>query len=216
MAIIACLCYATAVLLSGRSQHRAREIIWTQWCFTCESVCLSVCLCVFARKGASEWERVREIIFITNWLHFHTTSSGPRGQKLKGQVLSAQTHTDSYTEALTHTLTHTHKHRVTNRESEFGRAGTEEWMQAEVAHHCSRWLAHFHFNYTAQWHCCAYTRAHTHPPWTANTHTCTSTYMHGSSMHAHTHTLHPMNSHQPLLWAVHGRLQTESKEARER
>lgn len=187
--IITCLCYPAAAQVSCGSQHNAREISWTQ------RLCVCVCVC----KRAARWMRGRE----RDNLHFQLITFShqllrPSGLKLKGQVLSAQTHA--------HTCTHSHRriekdtsrHTVANWESESGGAGGLEWMRGKKAHHCGRWLAHFHFNYTAQWHCCAYTLTHKHAP------------THGDLVHAHTHKLYPMNSHQPRLWALHQQLQTES------
>lgn len=143
MVIITCLCYTTAVPVSSGSQHKAREISWTQ----------SVGMCVCSRM--SKWVSESEIIFITNWLHFHTAYSGPQGWSWRAKYCQHK-HTDIHTDTCAHKCT------VTNGESEFRRAATVKWMQGKVAHHCSRWLAHFHFNYTAQWHCCAYSQAHMH------------------------------------------------------
>lgn len=147
---------------------------------------MAACVC--------ERVREREIVFITNWLHSHASSSGPQGWDWRAtyrQDKYTHTHTRIKKRHERHTQTHGCKRREWIWE-----AGRVKWMLGKKAHHCGHWLAHFHFNYTAQWHCCAYTL--THKPKTT----------HAGPTRAHPP--YPMSSHQPLLWAVHWWLQTES------
>lgn len=114
-----------------------------------DTECECVWGCVIQRV-----KREKEIIFISKWLHLHTSFSGPQGWYWRPGTVSTIARAHMHTQTLTNAESQT--------EREFGRAATVKWMRGKVAHHCSRWLAHFHFNYTAQWHCRANTQARAH------------------------------------------------------
>lgn len=112
MVIITRLCYATAVPASGGSKHKAGEISWTLSVGAC--VCERLCVC----------ERERDNLYY-QLITFSHHLLKPSGQELKGQVLSAQTHTFSHT--------HTHGYRETlahaNMESQTERVSSGELEQ---------------------------------------------------------------------------------------
>lgn len=160
-----------------------------------------VCVC----STMSKWVREREIIFITNWLHFHTASSSPQGWNWRAKYCQHK-HTDIRTH--THTLAHT------NTQSQMKRVSSEElqqWSECRRRWHTTAvadWL--ISISITQPSDIAVHIVGHTHAHTERQTHMTTCTGL------VHTRTLYAMNSHQPLLWAVHRWLQTQSKEDRDR
>ncbi len=170
-----------------------------------ERGCISVCVLV------SEWvsEREGDNLYY-QLITFSHRLLRPSGLKLKGQVLSAHTHTHAHTHRYIETLAHANTESQTERVS---LGELEQWSECRVRWHTTAvadWL--ISISITQPSDIAVHTLGHTHTLTERQTHTTTLT----RTGPARTHTLYPLNSHQPLLWAVHRWLQTESKKDRER